>query len=522
MNVAFILLILFAVNFFRLELVHAGSQYQKQFMRLLLLATSLLIWPGLAIPQTGPAGVSDGLQIWLRADRGIAAADGEQVLLWTDQSGNGNDAYFESPNLWGESPPTYDKINAQLGGQSSVRFEGENGLRLASLTDRLVDYTIFVVSARDHAGVNNFYVGGGGPFAINLGYADDNILQLETAGIPADLHQIRGTIEPYQGTPKWSLDVYRHEVFPTGIFGLDDRQFFGGEIYRNGRLVTTAYTNLREFWQDHQAFGHSRDVFQDGRESWFRGDISELIVYDRALTFDEQSAVEAYLAQRHRLVLTPRKIVSPWIDTPPTIDGNPEDSAWQSAGNFEILEQLDRLGTVRFSNDNQNLYLLFDMEFDRFVGLDNLDTNYLVIHLDTNENRQIDESGDIAYYISSPPDGATPVLNGPIRPMGRDGTGFYALVVCNICPPYVSEVGTAFTASPWEGRDHVVRELRLSLDEILASPGETIRLGIFLESDEPSYFYRYPQNHWFDFERMIEVNLSPEPPLFSDGFESAQ
>ena len=51
--------------------------------------------------QTGPGGVGDGtanLNLWLRADAGVEslpgtnATNGQDVSLWLDQSGGGNDA----------------------------------------------------------------------------------------------------------------------------------------------------------------------------------------------------------------------------------------------------------------------------------------------------------------------------------------------------------------------------------------------------------------------------------------------
>jgi hypothetical protein len=90
-----------------------------KLIRLRFLAALFLV-PGFAIAQSGPAGISDGLQLWLRADRGITAADGEPVLTWIDQSGKGNDAYFLTPNPWGESPP----INAGFADYDTTRAPG--------------------------------------------------------------------------------------------------------------------------------------------------------------------------------------------------------------------------------------------------------------------------------------------------------------------------------------------------------------------------------------------------------------
>ena len=41
-----------------------------------------------SLVQANPGGVSDNLQLWLKADAGIGEIDGQTLSTWTDQSPN--------------------------------------------------------------------------------------------------------------------------------------------------------------------------------------------------------------------------------------------------------------------------------------------------------------------------------------------------------------------------------------------------------------------------------------------------
>ena len=71
-------------------LVSSNATMKNKLMA--LVAVGLLV--GSMAVQAAPGGVTDGLRVWLRADTGISANDGEAVEVWADQSGGGQRCCF--------------------------------------------------------------------------------------------------------------------------------------------------------------------------------------------------------------------------------------------------------------------------------------------------------------------------------------------------------------------------------------------------------------------------------------------
>lgn len=452
---------------------------------------------------SAPGGVSDGLRIWLRADQGISAADGGEVLLWTDASGNGNDAIFNpplrccgAPNVYEEYPPVYDLKNPGANGQPTVRFNGESALEV-DLSDLsgADGYTIFVVNARDRGGLANFYIGGELTFTnsnLILGYEDTDLIRFSHFASDLD-----GTVEPYAGVPDWSIDTFRFFRETREVWYL--LQEYSREIYRDGRLVSTGnpYGPLGSTLGS--TLGHTRAL---GNLSWFTGDIAEVIAYDRALSDAEQWAVESELAARYGRPLNSRAVASNWTDIAPTIDGLASETDWHYAGVFPINRGADKIGALRFMNDHEKLYVLIDLVYDT---VDDSSGDFFDLLVDTNRNELIDEEGDLWYSGSPGSELWRAELYGVIP---------YAFLKCySDCPPLLSELGSeTFGTSPGSNVEHRIFELSLDLDEIQAASGEHVRIGIWLESGEPDFFYMFPPETFHDFERLIEVYLAVPPP----------
>jgi hypothetical protein len=229
---------------------------------------------------SGPGGVSSGLRVWLRASRGIAAADGGPVNTWADQSGNGNHATFNGVAFL-ELPPVYDASNPAVRDQPTVRFNGQNALELDLTWLAGSDYTIIVANGRDRLGFANFYIAGDA-IAINgnlvLGYERTDLLRQAHFGNDLD-----AVVENYTGTEIWSLDTYRFA------------QSEGRDLYHNGALVATDDNAIALLSNTGSTLGHFRAL----PIYWFQGDLAEVIVYDRALSPNERLLVDADLAGRY-------------------------------------------------------------------------------------------------------------------------------------------------------------------------------------------------------------------------------
>lgn len=236
---------------------------------------------------------NDGLQVWLQAGTGISVTDGEDVLSWSDASGNGRSANYNALNGFGEQAPTFDASNSGIGGEASVHFNNLSALELD--LDFLVgsDYTIFVVNGRDRAGAANFYLAGDTAAAnssLTLGYEQPNLLRQAHF-----LNDLDGTVEEYIDTPIWAIDGFRFS------------QTEGRSLFHNGMNIANDMNTLALQSNTGTTLGHFRAF---GNAFWFEGDIAELAVFDRALNDAEVQSVQSDLAIRYGLANVPEPSTS--------------------------------------------------------------------------------------------------------------------------------------------------------------------------------------------------------------------
>lgn len=237
---------------------------------------------GGAVAQAGPAGISEGLSVWLRADIGINVPDSEAVLVWNDQSGQGRNATYNPANIFGEQPPVFDASNPGVNGQPTVRFFNANALELNLTFLAESDYTIFVVNGRDRFGLANFYIAGDSLLQdrnLTLGY--ETVSLLRQAHFNRDLDAI---VQTYIGAELWALDTFRFS------------QTEGKDIYQDGENIASDDVLTPLVSNTGTTLGHFRAF---GSLFWFQGDLAEVIVYDRALSNFERLQVEAELASRY-------------------------------------------------------------------------------------------------------------------------------------------------------------------------------------------------------------------------------
>lgn len=265
-------------------------------------ATSLVLAsPTLA--QVPPGGIAAGLKVWLRASVGISAVDDGPVFAWADQSGTGRDATWNVGNTFFELPPAYDASNPAAGGEPAVRFNAQNALEIDLAWLSGSDYTIVVVNGRNRGGLANFYIAGDA-FADNrnlvLGYERTDLLR--QAHFNNDLDAV---VEDYTGVEVWSLDTYRFA------------QAEGRDLYHNGSNVATDDNAIALISNTGSTLGHFRAI----PVYWFQGDIAEVVIYNRALTWAERLGIEAELAGRYGRLLRLEDYV-------------PCEQAWRNHGDY--------------------------------------------------------------------------------------------------------------------------------------------------------------------------------------------
>jgi len=192
-------------------------------------------------PVTATTMITDGLQVWLDAtdaatlERNAAG----QLLRWADKSGRQHDGRpYEPAQLLSIEPQG-------LAGKPMVKGTGEGSLRLGTLREGLGAFTLYLVARGPVAG---------GPSWQRL---------IGCQGADGD-EWVR---------PNWMLGRAggaTAAVVPPTLFH---------------RLELNGYR-----LQNVTLFGSAVSPTQ-----FFLGDIGELLLYDRALRFDEQDALEQYL-----------------------------------------------------------------------------------------------------------------------------------------------------------------------------------------------------------------------------------
>lgn len=219
--------------------------------------------------------------------------------LWRDQSGNGRDARWNAANSFGELAPAFRASNPALALRPSVRFDGQQALELdlGFVVGR--DYTVIGINGRDRTGFANFWLAGD-RVGINenlvLGYERTDLLRQAHFGNDLD-----AVVENYTGLEIWSLDTYTFD------------RVAGRDIYHNGTPVATDNSTAALTSNTGTTLGHFRAI----PIYWFRGDVAEVIVFDRALTPTERLRVETTLAGRYGLPMRIDSYVpcaGPWTD----------------------------------------------------------------------------------------------------------------------------------------------------------------------------------------------------------------
>ncbi len=228
----------------------------KNFLKIVLLVISICSY------AQGPANVSSNLNLWLKADTGVAVSGGS-VTSWTDQSTNGY--VFNTAS----GTPTLDLTG--INNQSSIVFDGSSHLQLA--TTNLDIRTFFIVY--QHTSVRPWEV----PFTNNNG-----------AGI------FHGQID--------DTTVYSDVWTPTATKN--------GSSFVNGSVVDLLAHPRPKTVEIHSriltANDNTTSTYYVGRDRTFStrsitGQISEIIAYSTELSETDRLKVETYLSRKYGVEL---------------------------------------------------------------------------------------------------------------------------------------------------------------------------------------------------------------------------
>ena len=226
--------------------------------------------------EPDPAWMTNAMQLWLRADAGVHTTGGGNGTTWDDQSSYGRQANLAS----GDGPLPVPRT---LNGQPVLRF-ADDRLDTASLSPGSDETSVLMVA---RVALKTSY----GMFLVygDNGAGSWNLRQDAGAG---RLSFINGA-NNNGAISDADLEGQGSKLLEGGVTSDDTWRVWENGALKNQGLV--AFT---------QAAGY---VFRTGgRSDGFSldGDIAELIVYNRALSSNDQARVGRYLADKYGLTTT--------------------------------------------------------------------------------------------------------------------------------------------------------------------------------------------------------------------------
>ena len=246
------------------------------------------------IPRTFLPSNIAGLQLWLDATTGLFDAtsggnpvttDGATVARWEDQSGSG---YHVTQATLANRPVLKTGIRNS---KNVVRFDGSNdGLVSANIVENnLSAMTCFVVSYIAGFGGNNlgrYFDRGNKRMWLSNGSRSTN--QLIVHNVTA-LNQLgHETALSSIATGNWYLSSGRWDGGTSYLTNVSQRLNRSASTRGNSQTFELASVANTTF-----IIGNRTDLARA-----FNGDISELIIYNQALTTEQIDSVEGYLAAK--------------------------------------------------------------------------------------------------------------------------------------------------------------------------------------------------------------------------------
>ncbi|MDA1014206.1 MAG: DUF1553 domain-containing protein [Planctomycetota bacterium] len=252
----------------------------------------------MALPAVAAEPTSDGMVLWLAANDvdgdGVAdnSVQGKLVAKWADKSGLDNHVTQDA----GQRQPTV--LVEAIGGHAALRFDGGDCLELSKLaglgTGDQPFHALFVFKATMAAPHSNprlldlrgddlaskeqrrgFWVGyqGNGRNRLGIAYGDEGEARsVSWNGQPNLLEVV------YQGSGRWAQSINGE---PDGAGTFTNKTFLG--------FRTPIRVAIGQHWGITPA------------NTFFRGSLAEVLLYNRVLSADEQNEVGGYLGRKYRI-----------------------------------------------------------------------------------------------------------------------------------------------------------------------------------------------------------------------------
>lgn len=232
-----------------------------------------------------------GCKLWLRGDLGVTQrpVPNGTVANWADQSGNGNDAF----NTVDTNSPQYNQTGHTINGQQVLVFDPTvaNNNRWLQLTSSLGSPSAlhaFIVHRR--------------PFATETNPTWTGFWALGTSGqythMPWKDVSVGGDNHIYDdggGTTRYDCGVAKVPLDQAQVYEVQN-QAGSWRNFLNGQSQFTSLTNTVGAGAATPYIGSSPD-----QVVVYRGDIAEVVVYNRILTANERALLINYLNGRYGL-----------------------------------------------------------------------------------------------------------------------------------------------------------------------------------------------------------------------------
>jgi len=256
-----------------------------------------------SLVQANPGGVSDNLQLWLKADAGIGEIDGQTLSTWTDQSPNAYPASNTAGD--GQTSPTFrNNTTDNFNFNPVVEFDGvANGVDLAGnyIYSINTGLTFFAVIKPDIKSFNKNFVFDFGKFGdagYGFMYSNDKLFMYTATaygGISSGLNH------SYNTNPV----VYTGKI----DFGTEQRVYLNGTSTYNNTITLTQLSTSEIL--ENPTHDISKGPITIGRQSkplagndrLFDGTIAEVILYDVDLADADRNKVQSYLALKYGITL---------------------------------------------------------------------------------------------------------------------------------------------------------------------------------------------------------------------------
>lgn len=248
------------------------------FTKKIKIYLSFVLLTSLSLPvyAQSPGNVSSNLYMWLRADDQTVLAGGAQVQRWNNV--DGNTTRFAIQGTANQRPTL---INSQINGHKVLRFDGLDDYMImdvaaTALTD---DCTIFMVVTPNEDSDVGYY--------LSTHFNGDDRLKFG--------HKLTGELT-YDNTVPVMWNDNMHNKKTMVAFQMEQDFYVDG--YKNAELAAPWTHNLQNSGANQASLGQEYDGLGNPSNHW-KGDMAEVIIFNRFLTYPEMDQVHSYLNVRY-------------------------------------------------------------------------------------------------------------------------------------------------------------------------------------------------------------------------------